>query len=388
MVPIRYNLRSLAVRKATTFATALGIGLVVFVLAASLMLSAGIKKTLGASGHDDIAIVTRKGADNELSSSIEEAQVGLIAAQPGVKKKGEKPLRAAEIVVVASLEKIGAAGVSNVQVRGVEDDVLEFRPTVKIVAGHAPKPASDEVMVGARINGRFQGVELGKSFELKKNRPVTVVGVFEDAGSSYESEVWVALDTLRASFGREGTRTSVRVQLESAAKFDSFRAAVEADKRIGLQVARETAYYEKQSEGTSLFISVLGTVISVFFSIGAIIGAAITMYAAVANRAREIGILRALGFSKFSITLSFILESIFLSMMGGVVGVLASMALGTVKFSMMNFASGSEIVFGFEMTRGVMFTALIFSFMMGLLGGLLPAIRASRTSPVIAMRGG
>ncbi len=387
MVPVRYNLRSLAVRKATTFATTLGIGLVVFVLSSALMLSEGIRKTLGVSGRDDIAIVLRKGADNELSSSIEDPNVGLVGAQVGVKKQDGKALSVAEFVVVMAMEKIGADGVTNVQIRGVQDEVFKFRPTVKVVAGRAPRPGSDEAMIGKRIRGRFNGVDLGQSFELRKNRSMNVVGVFEDGGSSYESEIWADVDTVRSAFGSEGLRSSVRVQLESADRFDAFQAAVEQDKRLGFQALRETTYYEKLSENTSLFVSMLGGIVSVFFAMGAVIGAAITMYAAVAHRQREIGVLRALGFSRGAILFSFVSEAIFLSMFGGLLGVLASLAMGSLKFSMMNFASWSEIVFSLEPTAGVIMTVLLFSFGMGLLGGFLPALRASRVSPVAAMRG-
>lgn len=387
MVPFRYNLRSLTVRKATSLATAFGIALVVFVLAAALMLSAGIKRTMAASGQDDVAIVMRKGADNELSSTIEDPQVGLIKAMPGVKQEGGLPFGAGEVIVVGAMEKIGATGVSNVQIRGVPDDWAKFRPQVHLVAGRAPHPGSDEVMVGQRIRGRFKGTDLEQSFELKKNRPVKVVGVFADGGTSYESEVWASLDALRTSYGREGIVSSVRVRLESPAKFDAFQAAVEQDKRLALQALRETKYYEKQSEGTSIFITAVGTLVAIFFSVGAMIGAMITMYAAVSNRQREIGTLRALGFSRISILISFVLEAVTLSLSGGLLGILASLAMSTVKLSMMNFASWSEIVFTFEPTPQVLLTAFLFAGFMGLFGGFLPAVRAARVSPIAAMRG-
>lgn len=388
MVPIRYNFRSLAVRKATTLATALGIGFVVFILAGSMMLTAGLKKTLASSGHDDVAIVLRKGSDNELSSTIEDSQVGLITGQVGVKSANGKPLYAAEVIVVAAMEKIGSPGVTNLTLRGIGDDVLTFRPSVKIVSGRAPKPGSDEAMVGVRIRGRFVGTDLGQKFEIKKNRSATVVGVFEDAGSSYESEAWVDIDTLRTSFGREGMRSSVRVQLENKDRYDAFQIAVEQDKRLGLQVMRETAYFEKLSENTSIFFSVLGTLISVFFSIAAIIGAAITMYAAVAHRQREIGILRALGFSRFSLMFSFVVESVSISMIGGLIGVAGALVLGAIKISTMNFSSWSEIVISFDANPLIIVRGLVFAFFLGVLGGFLPALRASRVSPVVAMRGG
>lgn len=387
MIPLKYNLRSLAVRRTTTAATALGIALVVFVLASSLMLSAGVKKTLGAAGRADVAIVLRKGGDAELGSGIEEPQVGLIKSMPGVKRDGSAPIGAGEMVSVLALEKIGADGVTNVQLRGTNEHAKKLRPNVKIIDGRMPSPGSDEAMVGARIRGRFRGVDLGQSVELKKNRPVKVVGIFEDAGSAHESEIWVDLDVARSTFGREGVVSSVRVLLESEASFDVFQAAVEQDKRLGLQAMRETVYYEKQSEGTSMFISILGTVIAFFFSLGAMIGAMITMYASIANRQREIGTLRALGFSRFSILLSFLIEAVVLSTLGGVAGAVASLGMGAVKFSMMNFASWSEMVFKFEATPEVILTSLVAALVMGLIGGFLPAIRAANVSPLAAMRG-
>jgi putative ABC transport system permease protein len=388
MIPVRYNVRSLAVRKATTVATAGGIALVVFVLASSLMLSAGIQKTLGTTGHPENAIVLRMGSDAELGSVVDESAVPLVLAAPGVRvDENGKPVGVAEIVVVGAMEKLGAKGVTNVALRGVPDDVMRFRPEVRIVAGRAPRPGSDEAIVGSRIRGRIRGLDLDQSFELKKNRPAKVVGVFDAEGSSYESEVWVDRELLRQAYNRLGIVSSVRVRLDSPTKFDAFRAGVENDKRLGLQALRETTFYEKQSEGAAKFVGILGTIVSIFFAAGAMIGAMITMYAAVANRQREIGTLRALGFSRTSVLTSFLLEAILLAALGGAVGAALSLGMGFVHFSMINFASWSEIVFSFDATPRVLATALGFACGMGLLGGLLPAVRAARTSPLKAIRG-
>jgi putative ABC transport system permease protein len=385
MIPLRYNVRSLAVRKTTTIATALGIALVVFVLASSLMLAAGIRKTLAISGHNDIAIVMRKGSDAELGSAVDDPNIGLILAAPGASKTAA-PTGVGEIIVVAAMDKLGTTGIANVQMRGVTDDVMKFRPEVHIVDGRPAQPGTDEVIIGKLLRGRFPGLELGQSFDVKKNHPVKVVGVFESGGSSYESEVWVDRETLRAAFGRQGVVSSVRVRLESPASFDAFQLGIESDKRLGLMALRETDYYEKQSEGTSKLMGGMGTVIAFFFSIGAMIGAMITMYAAVANRQREIGTLRALGFSRRSILASFLIESMVLCVAGGLVGMLASIAMGFVRFAMMNMASWSEIVFTFDPTPGILGFALGFAGVMGLVGGFFPALRAARVSPVAAMR--
>jgi putative ABC transport system permease protein len=387
IIPLKYNLRSLFVRRATTAATALGIALVVFVLASALMLAEGVKKTLGSAGRPDIAIVLRKGSTAELESGIEDPQIGLVKAMPGVKRAGTEPLGSGEIVVLATMPKIGVGGAANVTIRGLVEDGYKLRPEVTIVSGRKPAPGADEALVGARIAGRIEGLALGQAFDIKKNRPVKVVGTFEAAGSAYESEVWVDRDVVRSSFGREGNVSSVRVALESPSAFEGFRANLEQDKRMGLQAMREPVYYDKQSEGTSLFISVLGSVVAFFFSLGAMIGATITMYASIANRRREIGTLRALGFSRTAILMSFLFEAVLLSLLGGAIGAVASLGMGAVKFSMVNFASFSEIVFQFEPTPRIVGTSLAVSMGMGLVGGFLPALRAARTSALAAMRG-
>jgi len=390
MIPISYNVRSLMVRKTTTLATAGGIALVVFVLAAALMLSAGVKKTLVAGGRDDNAVVLRKGSGNEMSSSIESPTVSLVLAAPGVKKdETGAPLGTGEIVVVIAQEKLGAepGQVSNILVRGVTENVLKVRPDVHLVAGRAPKPGTGECLIGKGIAGNFRGMSLGEKFELKKNRPVEVVGVFEAGGSSFESEVWVSLDTARTAFGREGLVSSVTVRLDSAAKLDAFKANVSTDKQLQLEVKRETTYYEEQSQGTALFISGMGWVVSVFCAFGAMLGAMNTMFAAVAQRKREVGTLRALGFSKFAILFSFVVESTFLALAGGLVGLGASLLLSYARVSMMNFSTWQEVSFSFAATPTLLLGSLAAGALMGIFGGFLPALKAARTSPIEAMRG-
>ena len=389
MIPLRYNMRSLVVRRATSVATLVGVALVVFVMAAAIMLAAGIDRTLGLSGSPDHAIILRQGSDAELTSAIETSTVSMILAGPGVKKNSAgKPIGSGEIVTVILGDKVGTEGsVSNVLVRGVADNVMELRPEARIVEGRAARPGSDEVVVGKKIRGRFKGIDIGEHFELKKNRPVTVVGVFEAAGSSFESEVWADVETVRTSFGREGRDTSVTVTLDSPTKFDGYKASIESDKRLGLAVQREQVYYEKQSEMTrGLFIG-LGVGISVFFVLAGIIGAFITMNTSVAHRQREIGTMRALGFSRKSILLSFSLECIMLTLAAAALGVLAAQALSFVKFSVINFQSWSEIRFTFQMTPSVIKWSLIVACVTGIVGGIIPAIRAAFLRPIEALRG-
>lgn len=390
MIPISYNVRSLLIRKATTFATAFGIALVVFVLASAFMLGLGIEKTMVGAGRKDNAIVIRKGSDTEMASSIETKALGIIAAAPGVKRSGAgRSLASPEVVLVIAQDRLGgeAGQVSNVLVRGVSEIATEVRPEVRLVEGAPPKPGTNEVMIGKGLVGRFRGMQIGESFDLRKNRPVKVVGIFEAGGSSFESEVWADLDQARSSFGREGLASSVTVQLESASKFDAFKATMESDKQLGLETLTEAGYYEKQSNGTALFIKIMGVIIVFFLSLGGMIGALITMQAAVAQRKREIGTLRALGFSQFSILTSFLMESGGLALAGGVVGVVAALGLSSVKISMMNFATWQEVVFAFDPDPKLLVGAILAGGMMGILGGFFPALKAASVSPVEAMRG-
>ena len=389
MIPISYNIRSLLGRRATTGAAVFGIALVVFVLSSALMLGEGIKKTLAMTGADDRAIVMRKGSDGELSSGIEQQIISIIGSAPGVKQEDGQPAVVGEVVLVLAMNKLGSVegAVSNVTIRGTPESVWAFRPNAKIIEGSKPKPGTNEVVVGARVFGNFAELsKIGGTFELKKNRPAQIVGVFEDGGSSFESEVWGDLDTVRQAFGREGSVSAVRAQLLSPSSFDAFEEVVESDKRLGLDAIRETDFYKDQGQDTGTFITVLGSVISFFFAAGAIIGAMITMYASVAHRQKEIGTLRALGFPRRTILGSFLLESTIIAVLGGVIGTIASMAMGAVKFSMMNQASWSEIVFSFTPTGMTVGVALIVSGVMGLVGGFLPALSAARMQPVQAMR--
>ncbi|HLV22780.1 MAG TPA: ABC transporter permease, partial [Polyangiaceae bacterium] len=375
LIPLSYSIRSLFVRRATTIATALGIGLVVFVLASSLMLSSGIRRTLVSTGTKDRALVLRKGSDAELVSSIENPTAGLILAAPGIKKDGSgAPMAAAELVVVIALDKLGTDGqVSNVQVRGVQPMSYRLRTNLKVVEGRPAQPGADEAVIGKSLRGRFAGLDLGQTFELKKNRKMTVVGVFDDGGSAFDSEVWVGVDTLRSTFGREGLYSSVLAQLESPGAFDVFKAQVEHDKQLGLEALREVTYYEKQSEGTSVFVTAMGILVALFFSIGAMIGAMITMYAAVSQRSREIGTLQALGFSRFAVLMSFLFEAVVLATAGGVIGALASLAMGFVEISMMNFATWQEVTFSFNPDPAIIAGSVLAGGIMGLIGGFFPA---------------
>jgi len=384
MVPVRYNVRSLVVRKITTIAAAGGIALVVAVFAAALMFSAGVQRVTVTGGRPDTVIVLRKGSDAELSSGISN-EYKKLGDRPEVAQVGGAGAIGEIVIVVTADLTDGSGGISNVMVRGTTPEGMTFRPEFKIVSGRAPKPGTNEVIVGKAISGRFQGIGLGQRFDLKRNRPLEVVGEFTAGGSSYESEVWGDLDVIRKYLGRESVVSSVRVRLTDPSKFEAYRAAVEGDKDFSVKALRERDYYQRLSEGLS-FITMAGVVLAILFSIAAMLGAAITMNSAVANRSKEIGTLRALGFSRLSILGSFVLESIFLALAGGAVGLVLVMLLSLVDVRMMNWSTFSDIVLSFEATPRVIILSLLFSTLMGLFGGLVPAIRASRVSPVEAMR--
>lgn len=389
-IPISYNVRSLFVRKTTTIATAAGIGLVVFVLASCLMMGAGIRNTLAANGAANRVLVLRKGSDAEMQSAIEGEKVSLLTAAPGIKKAEDgHALVSPEVVVVIALDKEGeeVGMVTNLLLRGVTPGAMEIRPEVRIVAGHAPRPGTREAMVGASIVEGFKALSLGSQLELRKGLPVEIVGVFESGGSSLESEIWTDIDVLRAAYGRGNASSSFTAVLSSPEAFDGFAAYAEGEKQLKLLAQKETVYYEKLSEGSFKFVLILGGVISFLFSVGAMIGAMITMYGAVAQRSKEVGTLRALGFSRGAVLTSFLLESTVLALIGAGLGALAGLGLTVVKFSMLNFSTWQEISFSFDASPATVLVPMAAGAVMGIFGGLLPALHAARMPPVQAMRG-
>jgi putative ABC transport system permease protein len=387
MIPIAYNLRNLRVRRSTTAAAALGLGLVVLVFALVMMIANGLRAAMQRAADPDVAIVLRKGASVEMMSWIDEANIGMIAAGPGVAHTAKGQVASVvELVVLLLLDNVRGE-LSHVTVRGVPDDVMAFRPTVTMLEGRAAQPGTDEVIVGKAIRSGFKGLGLGETFELRKNRPMKVVGVFEDHGSAFESEIWGDRSVIQSAFGRDGIVSSVRVRLESPDDFDRFKASIEANRQLNVSTMRDSEFYAKASRGTALLVSVTGFLIAILFSIGAVIGAMITMHEAVAQRQREIGTLRALGFSRRQVLASFFVESIALALIGGIIGIAASLLMSLKRMTMMNFATGSDLSFKFESTPQILVTALVIASVMGILGGLFPAVRAARMNPIQAMRG-
>lgn len=382
-IPWQYSVRNLWVRRTTTFATVAGIALVVFVLAATLMLASGVKRTMVSAGKPERAIVMQGDAYAEGDSRMRQAVLGIVAAAPRVASGREgKPLVTGETIVHVYLNGVADPNdIASVQVRGVMANVFAVRDDVRIIEGRLPKPGTDEAVVGKRLLGRYRGLTLNSGFSLQKKRSVKIVGVFSAEGAAYESEVWADLDAVRASFGFQGYLSSITARLDSPAGFDAFAATLRADKRQGLSVERERSYYEKVSEGLSHLIAGLGGIVAFIFSFGALLGAAITMYGAVSQRAREIGVLKALGFSRGDVVLAILLESTLLALLGGTAGTSVAMLTPLADFTAINYATGQQLVFRFVPSVGILGVALASGALVGVLGGLFPALRAASVSP-------
>jgi putative ABC transport system permease protein len=387
-IPFSYSSRSLWARRTTTVATALGIALVVFVLAASQMLSAGMRGTLLRAGSDAKALVMQHDAYSEDGSRIRQSVLSAVAAAPGVRKGNDgEPLVTGEALVQIFVPRVDdAARISSVQVRGVSENVQSIRPELRVIRGRPAQPGSDEAIIGEAIDGEYEDLRLGGRFTLKKGRDIQIVGVFEAGGSAYESELWAPLDVVRTSLGWEGFLSSVTAALESPSAFDGFAAALEADKQAGIGASRERAYYEKVSEGLSRSVQALGDLVTLIFACGAMLGAAITMNGAIAQRRREIGVLRALGFSAPQVLLAFLLESTALALGGALLGVALASLLSFTHFSATNFGTGNEISFPFEPNANVLLRSVAAGAFVGVLGGFFPALKAARTHPAAAMR--
>lgn len=384
-IPFSYSLRNLWTRKLTTFLTAAGMALVVFVFAAVLMLEAGLKKTLVETGSFDNVVVTRKGSGTEVQSGIERLQAAIVESQPQVAQgAGGSRLASKEMVVLITLDKRATENASNVVIRGMSETGLSLRPQARLIAGRSFRPGSSEVITGRSIAERFSGGGLGETVRFG-GREWNVVGVFDAGRSGFDSEIWGDVDQLMPAF-RRPVYSSILLKLTAPDQFEAFRQGVEDDPRIKLEVKRESQYYADQSEALSRFIRYLGITLSVIFSIGATIGAMITMYAAVANRTSEIGTLRALGFRKAAVLVAFLAESLFLSLLGGILGVLLASLLQLYTVSTMNWQSFAELAFSFTLTPEIVAQSLLFALFMGTVGGLLPAARAARMNIVSALR--
>ena len=373
-------------RRLTTVLTVGGLSLVVFVFAAVLMLAHGIEKTLISTGSEDNVIVLRKSATAELMSQIDRETVEIIKSYPEVALTPDgKPFAANELFVIINMLKKTTNNMGNVTVRGVTKQSLMLRPWVKITEGRMLTWGSTEIMIGSNIAKHFNGCEIGSKIKFAQTY-WTVVGIFDGNGTGFDSEIWGDVDQIMPAFGRP-VYSSLTLHLRNLSDFESIRSKVEADRRINfVEVKHEQKYYAEQSEFMAIFIRVVGTAITIIFSFGAMIGAMITMYATVANRTVEIGTLRALGFRRRNILTAFLVESICLSLIASLIGLVAASFLQLFVISTINFGSFAELSFGFNMSETIIGWTVVFAVIMGIVGGFLPAVRASRLNIVNALR--
>ena len=384
-LPFSYVARNLWVRRVTTGLTAAGMALVVYVFATVLMMTEGIRATLVATGQADNVIVLRKGAGAEINSGIGRGQAAILHTLPGIARDAAgRALISAEPVVLNNLPKRGSGKPSNVTMRGTGEAGLQLRPQVQIVQGRMFRPGSSEVVAGAGIARGFAGVDIGAVLRFG-GRDWTVVGIFDAGKSGFDSEIWADTEQIMQAFRRQSFNTVV-FRLADASTFDRVADLVDGDVRLSLQAKREVRFYAEQSESLANFISILGTALAVIFSIGAVVGAMITMFGAVASRTGEIGTLRALGFRRGAVLGAFLGESLLLSLAGGVLGLGAATLMQVVNVSTTNFATFSELAFQFTLTPKIAGQSLLFALFMGFVGGFIPAWRAARLKIVDCLR--
>ena len=359
--------------------------LVVFVFAAILMLAEGLRKTLVETGSYDNVVVVRKGSTSEVMSGVLRGQASIVENQPEIAiGENGQPLLAKELVVLIALPKRGTNALSNVVIRGISASSAALRPQVRLVEGRMPKLGLSEIIAGRSIAERFKGGGIGETLRFGM-RNWRVVGIFDAGNTGFSSEIWGDADQLMQAF-RRIAYSSVIFKLRDPSEFEGVKKRIEDDPRLTLDAKRENRYYAEQSERMAQFLRILGTALTVIFSLGAIIGAMITMYSAVATRTGEIGTMRALGFNRISILGSFIIEALLLGLIGGCVGLFLASFLQLLTISTMNFQTFSELAFSFTLTPGIVWKGLGFSLVMGFIGGALPAVRAARMNIVESLR--
>ena len=384
-LPLSYNFRNLWTRRLTTALTVSGMALVVFVFASILMLANGLQKTLVETGSYDNVVVLRKGSGSEVVSGVSREQASVVETQPeiAIGAKGQR-LLAKEIVVLINIPKKGTLKPSNVIVRGIEENSLLLRPQVRLVDGRLPRPGSLEVIVGSSLVKRFQSMGIDEALCCGMG-DWRIVGIFDAGNTGFSSEIWGNVDQLMPAF-RRPAYSSILFKLHDPSEFGGLKDRLESDPRLTVEAKRETRYYAEQSEMMATFLRILGISITIIFSLGAIIGAMVTMYSTVANRTAEIGTLRALGFQRRAILAAFLVESLLLGFLGGLAGLFFASFMQLFTISTMNFQTFSELAFSFSTTFEIVYKALVFSLVMGFVGGVLPAIRASRMNIVDALR--
>jgi putative ABC transport system permease protein len=383
-IPIAYNLRNIIVRKTTTVMTALGIGLTVAVLVADLALVEGLRTAFKATGHPLQILVMRKGSNAELNSSVTREALQILKAKPGIAvNSANEPMASPEVLSVINLPSVDSPTGMNVTVRGLSQVGAGMRE-LKIQRGRWFQTGQREVVVGKSVAKRYPNAQLGKHLRFGRGE-WEVVGVFDAGESAVNGEIWGDLNQVSSDFNRQDTVSSVLIRASDAAAAQALINSVSEDRQLGVNVVREREYYELQtSAGAPL--QFFGLLVAVIMAVGSSFAAMNTMYAAVARRAKEIGTLRVLGFSRGSILLSFLIESLLLALIGGVIGCLLALPINGVTTGIGSFATFSEIAFDFRVSPSTMLAGIIFALVVGAVGGLFPAGSAARKEILTALR--
>jgi putative ABC transport system permease protein len=385
-IPFSYNFRSVKARWTSAVVAVLGIAGTVGVFVAVLSIAKGFRATLVASGSADNALVLRSGSTNEMDSSVTLEQVHIIEDAPGVARSADGPLVSPEMVVIRNFSLRSSGTDANVQVRGVSARALEVRKQVKITKGKFFQPGLFELVVGSNAVHSYSGLELGNTITFG-GATWKVVGIMDSGGSAFDSEVWTDSRILNQIYHYpQDVFRSVTVHLTSPDALQKFKDALTADPRMQVKVTQELDYYASQSQGLTRMINVLGGAVAFIMAIGAICGALNTMYSAVAERGQEIATMRALGFGGASVVTSFVLESLFIALIGGVVGCVAVLPVNGLTAGTMNFQTFSHMAFAFKITPPLLLSGIVFALMMGFVGGVFPAIRAARRPVAAALR--
>jgi putative ABC transport system permease protein len=385
-VPISYNLRSIRARWTSTIVAVLGIAGTVGVFVAMLSLANGFKATLVASGSPGNALVMRAGSPTEMMGGVTLDSVRVVQDAPGVARDGSGPLVTQEVVGMMPFPLISTGTDANVQVRGVSPNVLRVRTFAKIAEGRMFQPGLSEIVVGRNASKTYVGFTVGNTVQFGGGR-WQVVGIFDAGGSAFDSEVWCDGKLLNEILKRpDNIFQSVTVHLASPDTFQQFRDAITSDPRMNVDVVREIDYYAKQSTTMTRLITVLGGLVTAIMAIGAVFGALNTMYSAIAERGREIATMRAVGYSSWNVILSFLFEALLIAFVGGIIGCIAVLPLNGLTTNTMNFQTFANVAFAFKITFDLLLLGVVFGLMMGVLGGMLPAVRAATRPVALALR--
>ena len=380
------NLRTIPQRLGSSGVAIIGIAGVVIVLVSVLSIASGFSAAMQNSGSPSRAIVMRSGADSEMTSGLSGAEVDVIKQAPGLRRDGQTPVASAELYVIIDIPKISTNTSANVPMRGVEQTAMRVRSEASIIEGRMFEFGTNEIVVGRGASGQFAGLTVGNEFKSGQDS-WKVVGIFESDGAVSETEIWCDSRVLQGAYRRGNSYQTVLAQLDSADSFNTFRDWLTANPQVNVQVRREADYYAQQSRALSGLIQGVGFGIAALMGIGAVFGAILTMYTAVSTRSREIATLRALGFNTTSVVVSVLAESLALAAIGGVLGGIgAYLAFNGYQTSTMNFSTFSQVAFAFQVTPRLLVMGLVYALVMGLIGGLFPAVRAARLPIPTALR--